>query len=325
MQILLTLPERERIEYYRRLHVGVRAIARRLHRDHSVIQRELNRNQGRNGRYRAREAQHRADERATYTNRKKLDTNERLAHTVAEQLRLGWSPEQIAGRLRGHPDLRMHVSHETIYQWIYQGEGRWKGLYHHLRKAHPKRYRKKGRTPQKTHIPERISIQARPRIINERHRFGDWETDTMQFSKQHAGLSVQYERRSMLARVHKVANKSAEETEDAVRQSIESLPASLWKSITWDNGGEGTCHVRLRRDYDLDTYFCDPDASWQKGGVENLNGLIRQYFPRATDLATITDETVHAIQEMLNNRPRKKLQWKTPNEIINEQSGALNS
>lgn len=325
MQLLLTLRERERIEYYRRLRLGLRQIGRRLGRDHAVIQRELRRNASPDGRYRALRAQQQADERATHTNKKKLDTNERLAHTVARQLRLGWSPEQIAGRLRSHPDARMHVSYETIYRWIYEGEGRWKRLYACLRKAHQKRYRKKGRKPKKTHIPERISIHERLAVINERQRIGDWETDTLQFSRQRAGLSVQYERRSMLARLHKVENRSAEETEMAIRHSVESLPASLWKSITFDNGGEGACHVRLRRTYALDTYFCDPYASWQKGGVENLNGLIRQYLPRTTTLATITEDTIRAIQERLNNRPRKKLHWKTPNEMINEQSGALNS
>ena len=142
-------------------------------------------------------------------------------------------------------------------------------------------------------------------------------------------MSVQYERKSMLNRLHKVANKSAEETELAINDSVESLPAEFWKSITWDNGKEGVCHTKIRDGYDIETYFCDTYASWQKGGVENLNGLLRQYLPKGTDMSTITDEQIYAIQEKLNNRPRKGLKYLTPNEIIstavNSLTGALNS
>lgn len=135
---------------------------------------------------------------------------------------------------------------------------------------------------------------------------------------------MQYERKSMLVRLHLVMNRSAEETREAIMRSIESLPVELWKSLTFDNGGEGVCHVNLRRDFNLDTYFCDPFASWQKGGVENVNGLIRQYLPRTTNVSVLTDGDIHEVQERLNNRPRKSLDYLTPNEVIREQSGALN-
>lgn len=119
-------------------------------------------------------------------------------------------------------------------------------------------------------------------------------------------------------------NRSAEETNQAIMRSVESLPLEYWKSLTFDNGGEGACHVRLRKEFDLETYFCDPYKSWQKGGVENANGLIRQYLPRLTNASALTDKDIYDIQETLNNRPRKSLNYLTPNEIIREQSGALN-
>lgn len=324
----LQYEERQKIELRVRAKVPIRRIARLLDRNHSMIVRELKRNRRPDGRYCADYAQKLAQKKSRITNKKKIETNAPLEEYIIAQLKEDWSPEEIAGRLKTNPPVHLQgtsVSYETIYQWIYTGEGRWKHLYQYLRKAHPKRYRRKGRKPQKTLIPGRISIHQRPAIITDRKRVGDWESDTVQFSKQREGLSVQYERASMLSRIHKVQNKAAQETETAIRLSIESLPEYLWKSITWDNGGEGAGHVNLKRDYDLQTYFCDAYASWQKGGVENLNGLIRQYLPRSTNISMITDEQVETIQERLNNRPRKKLNFKTPNEIITELSGALNS
>lgn len=325
MQIL-TFAERRQIEYYVRLHYGPREIARRLGRDHTVVSRELRRNTKAGRRYDAPAAQKLAEGRVKKTNKQKLATDEQLHDYVKKKLRAGWSPEQIDGRLKEQPPLALRgkrISYEAIYQYIYNGEGHWEGLYHYLRRKHWRRRKKGGRKPQTSRIPERISIHERPEGV----RVGDWETDTVQFKKQRAGLSVQYGRFAMLARIHKVANKSAEETLAALRQTVESLPQDLFATMTYDNGTEGVGHTHLRDDYGIATYFCDPYASWQKGGVENLNGLIREYLPRKTDLATVTDEKIERIQERLNNRPRKKLNYRTPNEVIAHiltHGGALN-
>lgn len=325
MQIL-TFAERRQIEYYTRLHRGIRDISRRLGRDHTVIGRELRRNMKDGRQYNALSAQKLADWRAKKTNKRKLTTDDRLHDYVVKRLNEDWSPEQIAGRLKERPlqFLRgKRISHEAIYQYIYDGEGRWEGLYQKLRRRHWRRHKKCGRKPQSVRIPERISVHERPDIV----RVGDWETDTVQFRKQRAGLSVQYARWALLARLHKVADKSAAETLSAQRQTIESLPQYLFQTMTYDNGLEGVEHVRLRNEYNIATYFCDPYASWQKGGVENLNGLIREYLPKTTDLATVTDEEIERIQERLNNRPRKKLNYWTPNEVIAQNlilGGALN-
>lgn len=139
---------------------------------------------------------------------------------------------------------------------------------------------------------------------------------------------MQYERMSMLARITKVDNLGKDETYQAITRSVDSLPQYLWNSITFDNGGEAARHTELRTDYNIGTYFCDAYASWQKGGVENLNGLIRQYLPKKTDLGIITQSDIYMIQEKLNNRPRKALGYLTPNEFIQRQiaqnGGALN-
>lgn len=327
MQIL-TFPEREKIERYLGFKFSKREMGRRLGRDPRVIRRELDCNTQGNKRYTAASAQARADRLAGKTNHRKLETDVLLHDYVITQLKEGFSPEEIAGRLKYQTPSKLkghYINHESIYQYIYEGEGRWEGLFHHLRRKQPKRRKQCSRKAQKALIPERISIHERPVVINDRQRFGDWETDTIQFSRQRGGISVQYERKAMLTRVHKLVKRTSEETEEAIRQTAESVVPEFFQSLTWDNGKEGVCHTRIRDDYGIPTYFCDPYSSWQKGGVENLNGLLREYLPRSTDLTKLSEEQLYTIQERLNDRPRKKLGYLTPNEvygrIINQEVG----
>ena len=210
---------------------------------------------------------------------------------------------------------------DDVLQYIYYEEGRYEYLCPHLRKGRPKRRKQKARKPQKTGILERVSIHQRPREVILKKRFGHWESDTVVCTKQQQALSVQYERTSQLIRLHKVANRSVQATEIALRDTIDSLPQYLFLSMTFDNGGEGACHTKIRDDDGIDTYFCDAYASWQKGGVENINGLIRQYIPKDALLDTMTDDDIYAIQEKLNNRPRKHLKYLTPNQVIASQVG----
>lgn len=327
MQIL-TKYEREKIEFYLKIKWGPREIGRHLKRDHGVISREIKRN-SKEGKYIAAVAQKRADFKARKTNKRKLETDEALHDFVERKLKSGWSPQLIAGRLKEQPPAELKgqsVSHEQIYEYIYEGEGRWDGWWHYLHRARPKRRQRRSRREQaKTRIKQRISIDQRPETINHRVRFGDWESDLALFKKQKAGISVQYERKAMLTRIHKVQNKSAEENEQAIRKSMDTLPEYLFKSMTFDNGTENVCHT----DLGINTFFCDPFSAWQKGGVENTIGIIRRYLPRSTDLSMINDEQIEVIQEAINNRPRKKLNYLTPNEVIvkelNTPSGALNS
>lgn len=306
----------------------IRRVSRCLGRNHSIISREIKRNKSPDGKYRADYAQKVADKKAKITNKRKLDKDETLYLYVREQLKDGSSPEQVSGRLKKCPPLWMkgkNISHESIYKYIYDTyDGRH--FYHYLRKKNtPKRKKRYLRKKQeKTCILERISIHYRPEVINERLRYGDWESDSAKFKKQKAGISIQYERKSMLVRIHKVADGSAEETKEALIATAESLPRDgLFNSMTFDNGGEGACHRDIRDFYGIDTYFCDPYKSWQKGGVENIIGLIREYLPKDANMDTITETDIYIIQEKLNNRPRKKLGYLTPNEITKQHINSL--
>lgn len=322
--------ERQIIEFRLKGKLSVRQIARFLNRDHSVVSREIKRNRNPDGKYVAEHAQAKADRLSHKTNVRLLNNNPYLRRYVISSIRDDQlSPEQIAGRLKVAPPSEIKdnsISHESIYQWIYS-EQKW--LYRYLRRkkraTRQKHYSRKNR-PANT-VPERISIHQRPRVIDEKTRLGDWESDSVKFTKQKTALSVQYERKSMLARITKVDNLGKDETYRAITESIDSTPQYLWNSITFDNGGEAARHMELRNDYNIGTYFCDPYASWQKGGVENLNGLIRQYLPRKTNLGIMTQSDITLIQEKLNNRPRKGLGYLTPNEFIKReidcQGGAL--
>jgi len=320
----ITYYERQIIEAELRLEKSKRAIARHLKRDHRVIAREIIRNSGEVLPYTAVSAQVIANRHERERTKKKLEKDEILKRYVVNELHNDRSPEQIAGTLAAQPPAHLQgitICHETIYQYIYHGEGRYEYLYPHLRKGRPKRRKQKARKPQKTGILERVSIHQRPREVILKKRFGHWESDTVVCTKQQQALSVQYERTSQLIRLHKVANRSAQATEIALRDTIASLPQYLFLSMTFDNGGEGACHTKIRDDDGIDTYFCDAYASWQKGGVENINGLIRQYIPKDALLDTMTDDDIYAIQEKLNNRPRKHLKYLTPNQVIASQVG----
>jgi len=292
MQIL-TQYEREQIAFSLKLKRSTRDIATALGRtDHSVIVRELQRNRLSDGTYDPIRAQKKADLRAKKTNTRKLEEHWRLHDWVEGKLQKGWSPELIAGRLKEDPPRHLNgttVSHEQIYDFIYHGNGRWEGWFHLLHRKHPKRRQQKGRKPKKTSIPERVSI---------------------------------HDRRTMSIRLQKVANKTAEEHEQALARTFDAVPEELRKTVTFDNGTENVCHTKIRETFHLDTFFCDAYAAWQKGGVENAIGLVRRYLPRTTDLATVSDADIAAIQDRLNDRPRKKLNYQTPNEAL---GGALNS
>jgi len=316
----LTFFEREKIETYLRMKKKILWIAAKLGRDYSVIRKEIKRNTGEVLPYCAVDAQSYAERRKKNTNKRKLEKygNEKLKEYVDARLKEGWSPEEIAGRLVEHPPDEVAgckdktVSYESIYDYIYNGEGRFGGLYKFLRRKQCKRKKEKARKQGvKTILKERVSIHQRPEIVATRERFGDWETDSVIF-KNKSILSVQQERKSKVCRLHKCEDKSAQASEEALRDSIESLPADLWLTITRDNGSENALH----QETEVPSYFCDTYSSWQKGGVENLNGLIREYFPKRSDLDTVKESYIYEIQEKLNNRARKCLNYLTPNEVL---------
>ncbi len=310
-----------------RVGKAVRAIARSLARDHRVIQKEVNRNTCGGRLYEAILAQRLAEEREKKRHTPKLEKyeNEDLRNYVVSKLKENWSPEQIAGVLKEQPPQGLfgkEICFETIYQYIYEGKGRYQKLYSHLRRAKKKRQKQYARKHKKTRILERISIHQRPEEIDSRMTVGHWESDTIEGKRTTKGnLSVQFERKTKLVRLHKVPNKTADETENAIRKSIESMPEYFFKSITFDNGTEGATHMNLKKDFFLETYFCDPYSPWQKGGVENENGLVRQYIPKGSDISVLTDSYIYYIQEQLNTRPRKSLHFLSPNQAFDRELG----
>ncbi len=312
----ITYYEREKIEVWLRMKKKKTWIAEKLNRDYSVIKREIKRNSGEHMPYCAASAQYYAQRRAKKTNVRKLEKwqNNDLRIYVEKRLREGWSPEEIAGRLKHHPPEELKkckdrtISHESIYDYIYNGDGRYENLSVNLRRKRKRRVQKGcKRRQKKVCIPQRVSIDKRPPV----GEVGHWETDSVIF-RGRSILSVQFEKKSRLCRIHKCQDKSAKESEAAIQDSIESLPEYLWRSITRDNGSENVLHMKTP----IPSYFCDPYCSWQKGGIENLNGLIREYFPRKSNLDMIEESEVYLVQEKLNNRPRKALGYLTPNEVI---------
>ena len=250
-------------------------------------------------------------------NRKKFERKQKLKEYVIEKLKEDWSPEQIAGELRIRCGMTI-VSHETIYQFIYSGEGKELKLWLHLRRKHrPQRKKRGSRKSRKGHvISERVSIHERPVEVETKIRPGDLETDSMIFSQQKPILSVQTDRVSQKCALTGLEDKTALETKYALARAIEDeYGATNVKTITFDNGSENTKHIEIRDTYQIETYFCDPYCSWQKGLVENINGLIRQYLPRHTNMSKVTQDQIYEIQEKLNNRPRKSLGYRTPNLV----------
>jgi IS30 family transposase len=314
----LTSYEREQIAYWHDQGLRIREIASKVGRDHSVISRELRRNSAQLFPYQASSAQYYAERRSHKTNRRKLDKDERLKEWVRAKLLQKWSPEQIAGRLKNQPPPALKgasVGVETIYQWIYatspQGEP-W--LYHNLRRKHLVRQRKYGRKPrQQVKIKELVSIYER----EESTALGQLEADSIVGKHGKSGLSVHFDRIGQFVRIHHLLSLKAEETLEALRATLDDYPLGFIQSITFDRGSESALHYQLREPYQIQTYHCDPYCPHQKGGVENVNGLIRQYFPKGTDFRSITPDQVMQVEEALNNRPRKKLNYLTPSEYIN--------
>lgn len=320
----LTLYEREKIEYYLKLKLGKREIGRRIKRTHSDIIREIKRNSNPDGSYSAVNAQLRTDRRQAKKKGRKLDKDKDLLNYVISEIKESISPEIIAGRLKNqtelvlkkYPELKdKSISHESIYDYIYNGEGRFQRLFMFLPYKRKKRQKQKSRKSQrKTTILKKVSIALRPGIVSEKKLFGNFESDSMLFSTGKECLSVQKEMLFQKVHIHRLKNKSAEETEEALRKTIEEYAIHDLKTITFDNGTENANHHKIEKDFGIDTYFCDPYCAWQKGSVENINRMIRRFFPRKRKLSAVSDEEISWVENYLNNLPRKSLNYLSPNE-----------
>src|SRR6476659_8792147 len=284
----------------------------------STVSREMSRNGGYD-RYRAALADENAWARARRPKYCKLANNPRLRQAVAVKLRLDWSPEQIAGWLkRTHPeDGCNQVSHETIYRSLFvQTRGVLKKeLLGHLRSKRSMR-RSKPVEPngdRRGHIKDIVSIRQRPAAVEDRAVPGHWEGDLLS-GPNNSYIATLVERHTRYVMLAKVAGKDTQTVVSALIKQAKKLPKELYKSLTWDRGKELTDHRRFRLATNIDVYFCDPQSPWQRGSNENTNGLLRQYFPKGTDLSVHSQAYLNKVARQLNERPRETLQFETPAE-----------
>ena len=315
----LTEEERDRIAVLHAQRIGVREIGRLLERDHASISRELKRNRFGQS-YNAIHAQKVWEERKSNAGKRHpLKDKETYAY-VLEKLKEGWSPEQIAGRLKLEKGERI-ISHEAIYQFIYKKALKEDRLWEYLPRKKKHRHKKHGRKSQKVRIPQRVSIHQRPESITSRSEIGHWEGDTIEGRGHKDGIHTEVERVSRFLLARKVETITSEEAIAVQQILFRDLPEELRRSTTLDNGRENHLHYQLQ-ELGMQTYFADPYSSWQRGTNENTNGLLRRYLPKKTSFANLTNEELADIVWEINNRPRKVLQYKTPFEIL---SGAIQS
>jgi IS30 family transposase len=315
-RISLTLQEREDISRGIASGSSIRAIAKGLKRAVSTVSREVARHGGRT-QYRASEADLQAWESALRPQTCLLATHTKLREIVASKLMLEWSPEQISGGLKiEYPnDESMRVSHETIYRSLFiQTRGVLKKqLIQHLRSK--RRIRRSRHSRDRGHhsgqIVDAVSIRERPAEIEDRAIPGHWEGDLIGGTKN-SHIATLVERHSRFTMLVKVSSKDTATVVAALSQHVLRLPASLRRSLTWDRGLEMAQHKSFTVDTDVTVYFCDPQSPWQRGSNENTNGLLRQYFPKRTDLSVFSQDELDEVALRLNQRPRKTLGFQTP-------------
>ena len=322
-----SIEEREKIQELLWQSASVRTIAKALGRNPSSVSREINRNIPLKRSYRPRLAHERAVEKRSSRGRKlRLKSDFIRRYVVFGLKKKGLSPEQIAGRLHlEYPNYS--ISHEAIYQWIYSLAHRngWGYLRRHyqdwrpyLKRRHQRRGQRGMRSVQRVLRPTGPSIDDHPKEVDIRKVIGHWESDSMISRQNRAGLNTLVERKTGLVMITKIRNSTAPATKEAVIKRLDVLPQKFRKTLTSDNGSENALYDEVQTALRLSWYFAHPYHSWERGTNENTNGLIRWYFPKGTDFATISDDAVKVVENALNNRPRKRFGWKTSLEVFNE-------
>jgi IS30 family transposase len=316
----------ERIEIFHLLKNGhsYRAIATATARSVSTISREVRRNAKRTkqfeGGYIASRAQGLALRRRRWDARFKMQRQPALRDYVRDRLAMGWSPQQIAGRL-ALSDGPMQISYESIYRYIYHRTGQNDWWHKLLPRAKIRRGRsKRGGLGTVDFIEQRRTLGERPAEVDERKQPGHWEADLMCFAKYGQYILVLHERVTRIIRIVRLANKTAAHVATKITHLLKALPEHLKRTVTFDNGTEFSHHYKLHKRHNkpgVETFFCDVRAPWQKGGVENAIGRMRRPLPRKSNLATISNRKINQIAKAYNDTPRKCLAYQTPNEIFN--------
>lgn len=321
----LNLNEREVIQAMRREGCSLREIGEELGRPAGTISRELRRNSD-CGFYGPHTAQQMADDRRRKAKQPWKLEHGSLRRWVLARLEQKWSPEIISTVLRRDfsDDPNMQLSPSAIYDWINRDHQRGGKLWRLLPLQQGRQNRKRRRARRTVGGPGRIvgrvGIQQRPQVVDQRSRFGDWEGDTMHGARKNDGnsatLLTQIERKSRYLLVLPVADRTADATAQALRQVFRKIPRALRKTLTLDNGKEFASCPALAEKLGLAVYYADPYAAWQRGANEQVNGLLRRFFPKKTDFARVTLQQVRRATELLNHLPRKCLQYKTPHEVF---------
>lgn len=314
------LTELQRYEISFRLQNKERPIdiAKALGVHRSTVSRELRRNKAPHGRYNAEKAQWLSEKRMSARNHYTVLTDGMKAYIDQKLTQAQWSPEQISGRLRA---LGLSaISHETIYRYVWEEKHKWgKPLYTHLRHR-GRRYNKRGYSYKSRGIPGRVGIEQRPAVVDEKGRFGDLEIDTIVGKNRRNVIMTINDRESGFLIMRKLPSKEAEPLAAAAIDALRPIRKEL-HTITADNGTEFSKHQQIAKELKIEIFFARPYHPWERGANENTNGLVRQYFLKGTDFAKITDKDINMVQERINNRPRKRLDFKTPIEFIKQKYG----
>lgn len=326
--VQLTAQERYVIYHLKLFKLSLREIGRRLNRSHATISRELRRNgpvistwvywhEGAHEKALKRRAQPRHFRRRSHV---------LLLRYVEQALHAQWSPEVISAKLkREYPeDDRMRVGIETIYRWVYRDASQGGQLFHCLCRCHKRRRRQHRYGTGRGLIPGRVSIHARPELVANKQRYGDWEGDTVEGAKGTGYFTTHVERKSRYLIAGKLSNKTAAVTATVASKVFKQIPKRLRLTLTLDNGKEFAQFKQLEKQTGLTIYFADPYSAWQRGCNENTNGLLRRYFPKGMNFKTVTDKTLAEAVKKLNDRPRKCLNYRTPHEVFMDAiSGAV--
>lgn len=313
----LNYDERVKLAELKQSGLSICQIALRLGRSKSTISRELLRNESSSGGYWPDNAQQKSRERR-YRGCV-LDRDTHLREFVLIKLQChSWTPEQIAGFLKHRQKKLRCLSHETIYSWLYQKKQKQEKLWKFLPRHKAKRGLRKSKGAGVNRIPNRVSIHDRPKVVAKRKEFGHWEGDLMAFMKNSQHIVVLRERKTMFTLSSPLPSKRAGDTTTAILELMESIPKESRKTITYDNGGEFAHHETICKKLGMSSFFCDPYASWQKGGVENTNGRLRRCLPRTIDIKQMNQEDFQETIHNYNMTPRKNLGWLTPIEAFNK-------
>lgn len=310
----INFQERQLIDLWLKNGQKIREISRQLQRSASSISDEINRNSDING-YHAISAQVRSIKRISKSRSKNSTKKDWIVHYIISKLRFGWSPEQIAGRLKREQGKTI-LCHETIYRYIYTHPE--KQLVQYLVRSHKRRKRKPTNWLPRRGVSNRVSIHDRPEEINLKTSFGHWELDTVEGKAHSGGITTGLERKTRYYDALKVQNIDSEFGIWSQKKLLTKHPTKATLSATLDNGKENYNHTELNQ-LGIKTYFCDPYSSWQKGSNENHNGVLRRYIPKKTDFNTFTQTELDAIIHEINNRPRKCLNYETPYEAFHRE------